>query len=232
MTLRNHVSGRFGTNEVYDVLEKQRMDIFLRKEFALSIVESRRRRFRIQKRADSEEPRTDWASRPVGVTLVLTLGAQPLIEHELLVLSAFANIMMGLLLRDPSLVAVIKSVVLHSRIFGSSYETFFDEARIKVICEKLESLGFLQCVVGTVYGRLISVKRLVHRFSKGLELVQMVSDDAAAGDSAAWKGRLDITHPDNPWLLRSERKYALLSIEAVTFRTKIKTKRQKISRSV
>lgn len=56
--------------------------------------------------------------------------------------------------------------------------------------------------------------RLVRRYPDALQLVKLLSDEAALGASAARRGVLGITHRKNVLLLHSENQDAELSIKS------------------
>lgn len=82
MTVANPVSGRFGVVEVDDMLEKQEVDLFLRIDLALAIVDGCHHGFSIQKLAGSAEPRAECASQPFRMTLIEAPGSQLFTDHE------------------------------------------------------------------------------------------------------------------------------------------------------
>lgn len=61
MTVANPVPGHYGADQGDDMLEQQKTDLLLKNEFALAIVDSRQRRYCIQKLAGSTQPGTEWA---------------------------------------------------------------------------------------------------------------------------------------------------------------------------
>lgn len=77
------VSERFGAVEVTELLEQRGTDLFLRKEFGFATVDGFQRPSRIRKPADYDEARTDWASQPIRMTFMETLGfwSLPLISY-------------------------------------------------------------------------------------------------------------------------------------------------------
>lgn len=93
------------------MLEQRGKGLFIKKEFALAIVDSRHSRFGSQKSAHSGEPVNEWASQPVQTTLIDVSSSMPVSDHEILKLNIAANVMTGLVSRDTGLIAVIKSLV-------------------------------------------------------------------------------------------------------------------------
>lgn len=85
-------------------------------------------------------------------------------DHGLLKLSPSANVMTELAMRDPSRSAVIKLAVHYRKIFESSYDVTFDEARLSNISKEWESCEFLRGAVDTAYLRCSRVTRLLRRY--------------------------------------------------------------------
>lgn len=105
------VSECFGGVQV-DAVPKQRgPELVFKKEFALAIVDVRHRRSCAQKRVSSGEPGTERAAQPAWTTLVAAPASLAVTDHELPRRSPPANVTKGLLLRDKSLIAVIKFFV-------------------------------------------------------------------------------------------------------------------------
>lgn len=121
-----------------------------------------------QKLADSVEPRTEWALQSNRVNLIGAPGSQPPTGHELLKVSRLANVMMGLVMGDTSLVAVIRSLVQYGKTFELSYDASFDEACISNVCKDHVSSGYLQGAVEATYRRYVRVARLVRRYPEAV----------------------------------------------------------------
>lgn len=93
MTFANPDSGRCDAVKVHDMLEQQGIHSLLRKEFAPAIVNGCHRRSCTEKLAESGEPGTKWASKPIRMTLIKTSASQLLTNHELLKLGRSADAM-------------------------------------------------------------------------------------------------------------------------------------------
>lgn len=148
---RKPVSARFCAVRVDDTLNQRGKDLFLKKEFELAIVDGRRRRFGFQKLAYSGEQGAEWASQPIRVTVIEAPALQFFNGHEILKLSRSAKVMSGLLLRDTSLMAVIKSIVQLSETLESSCDVFFDRACKGDTCRNLVSREYVLSVREPVY---------------------------------------------------------------------------------
>lgn len=83
---------------VHSMLEQLEKDRFLKTNFSLTIVDGPHRPFCIRKLAASEQPGTEWALRPVRMTLIAAPGSEILTDHVLLKLSSSVNVLSGLVL--------------------------------------------------------------------------------------------------------------------------------------
>lgn len=80
------------------------------------------------------------------MTLFKAPGSQSLTDHDLLELSQSADVNTGLVLQNPSFIAVTELLVQYRNIFESSYGVLFAEARISNVCKKLGVLWtFARC---------------------------------------------------------------------------------------
>lgn len=68
------------------------------------------------------------------MTFIGASGSSPLTDHELIKLNRSNIVMMELLLRDTSLIALMMSLVKYGQTFESSHDAFFDEAHVCDIC--------------------------------------------------------------------------------------------------
>lgn len=101
--------------------------------------------------------------------------------------------MTGLILRDRSFVAAVKSLVQISTTLRSTYDSSLGKARESIFCRSSAFCVFLQVAAETIYRRYDGVTRLVRRYPKAFQIVEKVSDEAVARDSAAERGRVCIT---------------------------------------
>lgn len=104
--------------------------------------------------------------------------------------------MTELLLRDTSLLAVVKSLVQCSKTFELIYDGSFQQARLSDTFKDLVLCGCLQSKTNT-YRRLIRVTGLVLRFPLSLQHVEKVDHEIAVSDTATGKEELYITHSDS-----------------------------------
>lgn len=161
------------------------------------------------------------------MTHIKAPGSQPFTNHEILKVSRSKNVRTGLVLRDTSLAAVIKSLVQYSKTLESSYGASFNEAPIKDTCEDLLSWRFLQCAVEATYRRYVRGTRLMCRCQAVIKLVEKVKQERAASDNAAAKDGLSVTHHGTAIVLGSEKQSALLSIKIAAVHMKDSTKENK-----
>lgn len=115
MTVASPVSGRFGAVGVDGILDQHVTGLFLTKEFALAIVESRHRRSCNQQLADFSEPGTKWALLLTQMTFIKAPGSRAHTYHELSKVDRSGSVLTGVVLQDRGLVAVMRSIVEYGR---------------------------------------------------------------------------------------------------------------------
>lgn len=154
--------------EVDNALEWRGRDLFLKKEFALSVVGGRHGCFCTHKRGDFGAPGTRWASQPVRMTRYRSMC------HSTPQRSWSTQIEMMRKRHGETraartrLTVVIKYFVHYSKNLESSYSAFFDEARIPDICSDFLFSGFLQGAAEAICRRDFRVLRLVCRYPDAL----------------------------------------------------------------
>lgn len=98
MTVASHVSDRFNSMKLANMLELRERDRFLRSNFSLDIVYCCHLCSCIRKLADSREPGTEWALEPIRFTVIKAPGSEILTDHELLKLTRSINVIFELFL--------------------------------------------------------------------------------------------------------------------------------------
>lgn len=82
---------------------------------------------------------------------------------------------------------------------------------------------FLQGAADDADQRHVCGARLVRRYSEAVELVENVNDEAVAGESAAGKDKLGITHLESALVLHLENQDSLPVIKAGAVHAKLNT---------
>lgn len=83
------------------------------------------------------------------MTFTEAYAAQPLTCHELVRLSQSEIVLTELVSPVKCLIAVMKSIVQHSKSFECSYDATFYETRVSSICSDMVHCGFLQDTEGS-----------------------------------------------------------------------------------
>lgn len=109
------------------------------------MLDSCHRRYCTQKPVNCKETGYEWASQPTRMTLDKGHDSEPLTDHELLKPSRLAVVIVGLVMRNEILAAVLESLVKQRKGFKSNNDAFFDKTRLSdtykgsLFCENLQS---------------------------------------------------------------------------------------------
>lgn len=94
-------------------------------KFLLSSADGLHCRSCTEMRAGSGQPGTRSSLQPFSVTPVRAPDFEVLMNHALLKLSSFLNMLLGLVTQNTSVTAVIKALFQCTKIFDSSYNVSF-----------------------------------------------------------------------------------------------------------
>lgn len=221
MNVANPVSGPLGALTVDEMHKFRSTEFLLKKSFSRAVFDGRHCRSLIEKLAESGESGTEWTLQSAQMILSKAICFQVLTDYELLRLSWSARVLSGLVLRDTSLISIIKSLVQYSEMFDSGYDVSLYEAWIAAISKDLVSCVRIQGANESSHRLCFRVNKLMRRFPEALKLVKKINEEAAATDSTGKSG-LGVAHLDNMMLSSSEEQDLLLLIEAVAAHSALK----------
>lgn len=101
----------FGATNFDSTSEHGSKEYFLKNIFLLAVSGGRNRHFCVQKLAMSGQRGIEWALERTWITPIKVPDSDGLTDHEFLKLSSSASTLLGLVLRDTTITAVVKSRV-------------------------------------------------------------------------------------------------------------------------
>lgn len=131
------------------------------------------------------------------MTVIKALDSRGQTLHDLFMRSRSGNVLPGLILRDRSVPAAVKSRARHSDTFDSSNFVSIQKTRVADIVE-VPFLGrYLQGSVESSYHRGVGATELGRGLTEALQLVEKLYDECATEDSGATKSSSGASHFDS-----------------------------------
>lgn len=152
------------------------------------------------------------------MTFTTASGWEVLGNHTLLILGSSANVLSGLVLRELSFTAIMRSPVEYSKILDSSHKVSFQETHIIIVADEQVSCGLVQGAVKFGLRRCVRVTTPTRRSTEALRVPKNINDEAASGESASARGALGVTYLDNAVLFSAAEHDLLLYIKTAAAR--------------